>query len=488
LNRRFTALALGVALAAILAAYGFYASYYKPSYKYYNTYVVLGEAETTLTSIAPLDGGVVLGGSVAIEDRSSDFTAQLLPNGSLQWSRNLWGGGRSYTLSLAPAPSGFYAAVHAYRGNRSLVYLVHASPSGEALWTAAVNGTAPAAVAASASRVYLVAHVRAGPYRLPLVAAFTPSGEPLWAMRLALTSYQGNAVTLPPGSEVTVYAAAAAGDGLLVAGTVYDPVNSIRVPFIAEISPSGRVERAYIVASPDPATAQGVAWSNGTIYLVGAAEQRGDRYAWMAEIRGWRLTGLLELNGNGSDVLRRALPAADALYLVGYTSSPPARGEDIYVAKLAQGKLQWQLCIGGGGNDFATDAALLPGRIAVAGVAQLTGGYRYGGIAAFLPESGYRGATEAYRPCRLARAHRPLRLVEAGFNATPLPAPRPARAATQDIYIVAHILVRHPVPVYRYRSWLDRVMMGVLPAAAIIDLSLLALLAALPYMESRRRR
>ena len=483
--------ALAIALAALTMTYGYAAAFYRPRYRVYYTFVLSGKAPTTATAATPVPGSrVAVAGTITLGREVRDYVSLLGMEGLAEWTRTVQLGSLDYALALAPTPGGVYLALHSMRGNTSIVAVSLIDEDGEEHWTLSFNASPPVALApAPDSGVYLVAHTRRGGLTLPLVARVSVDGRLAWAHTYTLSSYQGSPVQLANLSSVTLYGAAQGPHGsLLVTGAVRDPLHDVAIGVAAQIGGDGEPAWAVALVSPDPPTPQGVAYASGTVYIAGLSDYYTgkDRYAWITALSGGRQLWTLTLNGSGADVLRRLTVANDTLYAAGYTSSPPAKAEDALLVKVKAGKPLWQLCIGGGGNDFATDVTLINGTVTLTGVAQLL--KEYGGLLAFIPPSGLRGSTEAYRPCRLAPTGRPLRAVKAGIK--PLPAPKPftVEPDVYDIYLASTVLVRHPVRVYGYRPGWESVALGVLPAAIIVDAALLALVLIAGRKTSRRPR
>lgn len=470
---------LALALAAMAVAYGYAAAMYKPHYRVYYTYVLTGQAPTTAVSLAPASGKLLAAGTISLEPYSRDYIAMIDRNGIIAWSRSvIHSGEKEYGSQVLAAPEGYYLVSHVLAGNRSIALVTLLDGQGHVLWSREVDAEPPLLAARAPGGIYLVAHAEVMGMRLPIVVRLTSRGDAVWARTLRLTSYMGAPVKLANLSSITVYGVSGdGGGGLLLAGTISDQLHGIYLGFTARLSPSGEAAWAKAVASPDQPTPQGVTASHGTVYLAGLSDSPGgDRYAWLMALNTsdpWVAT----LNGSGADVLRRLIAVNGTVYAVGYTSSPPAVGEDILLVAFRGGEPLWETCIGGGGNDFGTDIALVNGTVAVSGVAQLV--EEYGGLVAFIPPGGLRGSTEAYRPCTLKPVETRLAAVPAGIEAVPLDLePREARPRVEDIYLTTTLLVRHPVRVYGYRPGWERIALGVLPAAIFIDAALIALILA----------
>jgi len=470
---------LALALAAMAVAYGYAAAMYRPRYAVYYTYVLTGQAPTTAVSVSPAGGSLLAAGTVSLDTYSRDYIALIEPDGIVAWSRSVsYPGEREYGSQALAAPEGYYLVSHVLAGNKSIALVTLLDGRGDPVWSRQLYAQPPLLAAEAPGGVYLVAHADIEGMRLPILVRLTSRGEALWARTLRLTSYMGAPVTLANLSSITVYGASSDGEGgLLLAGTVSDQLHGIHVGFTARISPDGDASWARAVASTGQPTPQGVAAYNGTVYLAGLTDSPGgDRYAWLMALntsKPWTAS----FNGSGADVLRRLAVANGTVYAVGYTSSPPARGEDILLVALRGGEVVWETCIGGGGNDFGTDIAVLNGTPVASGVAQLI--EEYGGLIAFIPPGGLRGTTEAYRPCRLEPVGEPLKAVPAAFETVPLSLePSEARPRVEDIYLTTTLLVRHPVRIYGYRPGWERIALGVLPAAIFIDAALIALILA----------
>ena len=186
-----------------------------------------------------------------------------------------------------------------------------------------------------------------------LIAKYNSSGVIQWQRTLGGT-----------GNDFGFGIAIDSTDNIYVAGFTDSDGEGGNDFLIAKYNSSGTIQWQRTLGGVDSDFGRGIAIdSTDNIYVVGYTDSdgAGDFDLLVAK---YNAAGVIQwqrtLGGTGSDIgFGIAVDSTDNIYVVGYTDSDGAGGNDFLIAKYnSSGVIQWQRTLGGAGNDIGRGIAV----------------------------------------------------------------------------------------------------------------------------------